>query len=106
MYPNRYKAGELLAKKLSFFKNNRRAIVVAIPNGGIMTAFPIAQALSLPLEIELVKKIQHPDNKELTLGAVSIYASKLHSKSNVPTSFFNEQIALYRELLKSKHALF
>jgi len=106
MFQNRLEAGQLLAKKLSFFKKNRKAIVVAIPNGGIMTAYSIAKELELSLEIESVKKIRHPDNFNQVIGAVSTYGIEFDKNSGVTSAFFENDAATYTDLLLSKHDLF
>ena len=56
MFKDRNEAGEQLAKKLLDFKNNKNAIVVTIPRGGLPIGNVIAKKLNLNLEIVLFKK--------------------------------------------------
>src|SRR3989338_2313447 len=70
MFTNRQEAGELLAEKLVEFKNKKDVLVLGIPRGGVVVAKIIADMLSLPLDIIVVKKISLPINPELAIGAV------------------------------------
>jgi len=72
MFANREEAGLLLANKLISYSNNKDAVIVTIPRGGVPVAFEIAKKLNLPLEITLSKKIGHPLNKEYAIGAVTL----------------------------------
>jgi predicted phosphoribosyltransferase len=106
MFANRLKAGESLAKKLDLFKKDPKAIVVAIPNGGILTAYPIAKTLQLPLEIELIQRVRHPLHLNRTIGAVSIYGSEWDKNSGASAAVFEKEAQSYKELLLAKHHLF
>jgi len=46
-------------------------IVYALPRGGVPVAAPIASLLGCPLTTVVAKKISHPDNPELAIGAVT-----------------------------------
>jgi predicted phosphoribosyltransferase len=106
MFANRIKAGELLAKKLFLFKNDSKTIVVAIPNGGVLTAYPIAKELNLPLELQLVKKIPHPDNHKITIGAISLTDSLFNEDCGVTATYFENEANTYKELLIAKYNQF
>ncbi len=70
-FKNRQNAGEMLAKKLLEYKNNKNCIVVGLPRGGVVTAFEVAKALHLPLDVLCPRKIRAPHNPELAIGAVN-----------------------------------
>ncbi len=67
---NRTEAGQLLADKLKQYQNTT-AIVLAIPRGGLVIGYEIAKKLHLPLDVLISKKIEHPNNPEYAIGAVS-----------------------------------
>lgn len=46
-------------------------IVYALPRGGLPVAEPVARLLNCPLDIVVAKKIGHPKNPELAIGAVT-----------------------------------
>ncbi|HDR46620.1 MAG TPA: phosphoribosyltransferase [Geoalkalibacter subterraneus] len=70
VFNNRAHAGEMLADMLSAL-NAQRAIVFAIPAGGVPVAVPIAARLDTPLDVAVVSKITLPWNTEAGYGAVA-----------------------------------
>ena len=48
-----------------------RPVVFAIPRGGVAVAVGVARALSVPLDVLMVRKIGHPAAPELGLGAIA-----------------------------------
>lgn len=68
-FANRLQAGELLAPRLAKYAKN--AVVLGLPRGGVVTAYAIAKALKLPLDILCLRKIGAPGNPELAVGAIS-----------------------------------
>ncbi len=69
MFVDRSDAGRQLAEKLQKFRV-KNVIVLALPRGGVVTAYEVAHTLSLPLDIIAVRKIGHPDSSEFAIGAV------------------------------------
>lgn len=69
MFKNRIAAGERLAEELITLNlDNPR--LFAIPRGGIVTAFPIAKAFHQTIQVLVTRKIGHPANPEIAIGAV------------------------------------
>lgn len=71
MFTNRAEAGRLLANRLAVYKH-KKAVILAVPRGGLPIGAVLAKELELPLEVVLIKKIGHPLNKEYAIGAVSL----------------------------------
>ena len=71
LFKNRLQAGKKLAEKLANYKNKKDVIILGIPRGGVEVAFSVAKALKAPLSVVVTKKIGHPFNPELAIGAVS-----------------------------------
>ena len=69
MFRDRNDAGRQLAEKLAKYRG-QNAVVLALPRGGVVTGREIAQALGLPLDIAVVRKIGHPLSPEYAIGAV------------------------------------
>lgn len=69
-YKDRQEAGAVLAEKLLPYRQ-ARPVVIAIPNGGVAVAVPIAKKLACPLHLMVVRKLQIPDNPEAGFGAVA-----------------------------------
>ena len=71
MFANREEAGEILAKKLTKYGKGSKAIIFALPRGGVVVAEKISLALKLPLDVLVVKKLGAPHNPELAIGALA-----------------------------------
>lgn len=71
IFKNRSDAGQRLAKELSRYRNAPQAIVLGLPRGGVVTAYEIARALGLPLDVTCPRKIGAPFNPELAIGAIT-----------------------------------
>lgn len=69
---DRRDAGRELAKALKSYINRTDTIVLALPRGGVPVAFEVANALHLPLDLMLVRKLGVPENEELAMGAIAI----------------------------------
>ena len=70
IFKDRKAAGALLAQRLLVYKYID-GIVFAIPSGGVPVAAEIAEALTLPLDLIIVRKVRIPYNPEAGFGAVS-----------------------------------
>ena len=71
---NRSAAGRALAellRKRQVITSPSLAVVLALPRGGVPVAAEVAQALSLPLDLLLVRKLGTPGFSELAMGAVA-----------------------------------
>lgn len=78
LFRDRIDAGEQLAKAIRSALTQLQAsgrvvqpIVYALPRGGLPVALPVAQLLHCPLSVLVAKKISHPKNPELAIGAVT-----------------------------------
>ncbi len=70
-YLDRSQAGQLLAQQLTQFAKQLDAIVLGLPRGGIPVAYEVACALSLPLDVFIVRKLGAPGHVELAVGAIA-----------------------------------
>jgi putative phosphoribosyl transferase len=70
LFADRIEAGRLLGSALLDVVG-RDAIVLAIPRGGVVVGFEIAQALGVPLDVIIPRKIGAPHNPELAIGAMT-----------------------------------
>lgn len=70
MFLDRVDAGKQLIPKLQIYKEEN-PVLLALPRGGVMVAFPIAKYFHLPLSVLIVRKIGSPENPEYGIGAVS-----------------------------------
>jgi predicted phosphoribosyltransferase len=70
MFRNRDVAGEQLGRRLQerLFHD---ALVLAIPNGGVVVGSALAEVLNAELDVLLIRRLAAPGNPEVTIGAVS-----------------------------------
>jgi len=70
-FSHRAEAGRVLAGLLSAYRDRNEAIVMGLPRGGVPVAFEVAQALHLPLDVMVVRKLRAPGQPELAIGAIA-----------------------------------
>jgi predicted phosphoribosyltransferase len=70
-YRDRRDAGRVLSESLAAYRGDPQAIVLALPRGGVPVAYEVAQALGLPLDVLVVRKLGLPSQPELAMGAVA-----------------------------------
>jgi putative phosphoribosyl transferase len=70
-YLDRHHAGIALANALSAYHQNQDVIVLAMPRGGVPVAYEVAQALQVPLDVYIVRKLGVPGHHELAMGAIA-----------------------------------
>src|SRR5437016_808060 len=71
-YRNRQEAGQVLAQQLQQYANRTDVLVLALPRGGVPVAYEIAKALSVPLDVFIVRKLGVPNYSELAMGAIAM----------------------------------
>ena len=69
VYRDRVDAGQILARLIAR-PIDPASVVLGLPRGGVAVAAPMAKALALPLDVLVARKIAHPIQPELAIGAV------------------------------------
>ncbi|MCL1977655.1 MAG: phosphoribosyltransferase [Candidatus Bathyarchaeota archaeon] len=70
IFLNRIDAGRQLADALKT-QSFVDGLILAIPRGGVVIGFEVAETLELPLDIIIPRKIGSPENPELAIGAMT-----------------------------------
>lgn len=94
IFKNREDAGRKLAKNLERYRGTD-AVVLALPRGGVVVGREIADALRLPLDIVVTRKIGHPLNPEYAICAVDENGTLLCNEAEtalVDKKWFQEEI--------------
>jgi putative phosphoribosyl transferase len=107
LFADRTHAGELLAQVIHDVLTQQTIdsgvkpvpIVYALPRGGVPVAAPIARLLDCPLTIVVAKKISHPENPELAIGAVTTSGNVLWTDQKL---FRLKNDARWREVALNK----
>ncbi|MEX2752914.1 MAG: phosphoribosyltransferase [Candidatus Freyarchaeota archaeon] len=72
IFKDREHAGKELGKRLAEKYQNKEAIVLAIPRGGVPVGVYVALELNAELDLIVTRKIQIPWNPEAGFGAVTV----------------------------------
>jgi putative phosphoribosyl transferase len=112
LFRNRIEAGKFLAQAIheTLTRIGTKGveflpIVCALPRGGLPVAAPIAGLLGCPLTIEVAKKITHPQNPELAIGAVTANENVLWVDQKSSHRFHNsswQETALHTAIKQAK----
>ncbi|HWG96277.1 MAG TPA: phosphoribosyltransferase family protein, partial [Nitrospira sp.] len=70
MFKNREEAGRRLVERLTRYRGDPTAIILALPRGGVMVGYQLSLGLHFPLDVFIARKLGAPDNPEYALGAV------------------------------------
>ena len=70
LFQDRREAGKKLGAALSKFANTD-AVVLALPRGGVPVGVEVSQALHVPLDVFVVRKLGVPGQEELAMGAIA-----------------------------------
>lgn len=97
IFKNRIHAGKLLASKLHKYKN-KKAVVLALPRGGVPLGAEVAKELNVSFDVLIVRKIGAPFNSELAVGAICendepIFNSQILSKVGLEPDDMNRAVA-------------
>ncbi len=68
-FRDRVDAGRRLAQRLEVLRTER-PVVIGLPRGGVPVAAEIARSLKAPLDVLIVRKLGHPSQPELGVGAI------------------------------------
>jgi len=103
LFKNRFDAAEQLAERLQKYKGKKDVVILAIPRGALEIGNVLAKKLQLPLDIVLTKKIGHPDNPEMAIGAVSLVSQTIDPHfSEVSKAYLQQEIPELRKKLKER----
>ena len=70
-FKDRTDAGQQLAAHLSAYAKRPDVLVLALSTGGVSVGAEVAEALDVPLDVFLVRKLGVPGQEELAMGAVA-----------------------------------
>lgn len=104
LFLNRQDAGQQLAEALKHYSHNSEAIILGLPRGGIPVAYEVAKALSLPLDVYIVRKLGAPYNPEFAIGAIATNGAKVINEEAIKLLSINQQ-TLEQIIKKEKQEL-
>lgn len=106
MFIDRSDAGEKLSMKLERFKYEN-PIILAIPRGGIVTAYETIKKFGFEWDLIIPRKIGLPHNKEVAIGAISvdgtyIFNEKYINMLNISQDYIKNEILEQTEEIKRR----
>jgi putative phosphoribosyl transferase len=117
MFKDRKDAGKQLAESLNKYIGQEDMLILALPRGGVVIGFEIANRLRAPLDVLIVRKIGHPSQPELVVGAISetgsiVYNEDVVASLGIKKDYLRgeaarqrEEIARQQQLYRSGHKL-
>lgn len=70
-FEDRRDAGRALAAALAAYRGEPGLLVLALPRGGVPVAAEVASALGAGLDVLVVRKVGHPMQPEVAIGAIA-----------------------------------
>lgn len=71
VFRDRREAGKRLAERLGDFAGCPGVLVLGLARGGVPVAYEVAQALGVPLDVFVIRKLGVPGQRELAMGAIA-----------------------------------
>ena len=110
IFENRYDAGRQLAARLAEYKN-QSAVVLAIPNGGVLVGLGVALALNADFNVIISRKIPLPLSPEGGFGAVTddgttILNEEIVKRFNLSQQQINYQVSRVRTNIRQRSLLY
>ena len=110
-FRNRTHAGLLLARRLASYARHPDVVVLALPRGGVPPAAALAQALDVPLDVVMVRKLALPEYPEYAIGAVAgdgqcLLRTADIERRAVPAATLEAAIARERAEIKRRERLY
>jgi len=110
LFQDRTDAGRQLAVKLAAYAGDPNVLVLALPRGGVPIGFEVAEALNVPLDIFVVRKLGVPGHQELAMGAIAtggirVLNPRVVDQLNIPQQMIDAAVAdEMLELERREHA--
>ena len=110
VFENRYDAGRQLALRLAQYRN-QNAVVLAIPNGGVLVGLGVALALNADFNIIISRKIPLPLSPEGGFGAVTddgttMLNEDMVKRFNLSQQQINYQVSQVRAGIRQRSLLY
>ncbi|MBI2363750.1 MAG: phosphoribosyltransferase [Deltaproteobacteria bacterium] len=106
IFQNREEAARLLARRLSAYYRNKHPLVLGIPRGAVPMAKIIAEALGGELDVVLVRKLGHPSQPELAIGAIDESGKVFYSDYayDIDESYLEAEKRRQLEIIRNRRA--
>lgn len=93
MFADRADGGQQLASRLSHLLS-QDLVVLGLPRGGVVVAAEVARELGAPLDVLVVRKLGHPAQPELAIGAIGEEGVRVLSPDGELRERLDEEVVL------------
>ena len=109
MFRNRKQAAQQLAERLAVYQG-QNPLVLAIPRGAVPMAEIISHRLQGELDVVLVRKLRHPQQRELAIGSIdelgNAVISEYARKLEIPETYIEQEKREQLATLKKRRQLY
>jgi putative phosphoribosyl transferase len=105
LFRDRHDAALRLIPQLEKYRKEN-GVVMAIPRGGVPIGYYIARHNNMPLDLMLTKKIGHPLNPEVAIGAVSLEDYEVQEHYIVPPSYIDTEVKKISDALHRQYRMY
>jgi putative phosphoribosyl transferase len=110
-YQDRHDAGKELAQLLGAYAHHPGMLVLALPRGGVPVGYEVAEALGVPLDVFVVRKLGVPGHEELAMGAiatgdVTVLNEDVLRNLQIPPRIIEAVLAAERQELENRERLY
>jgi putative phosphoribosyl transferase len=111
IFKDRHEAGLKLAAKLEKYRAQPQTVVMGLARGGVVVAHAVAQALQLPLDVIVIRKVGAPDQEELAIGAVDeegdgFFNQGIIRSLNISSSYIQKEVDRQKKVAGERAALY
>lgn len=111
LFKDRVDAGRQLAVALGKTVPRDNALILALPRGGVPVAHEVSEALKIPMDILLVRKLGVPGHEELAMGAIALGGVRVLNYDiidvlNIPEAVVNGVAAMENAELDRRNRLY
>ncbi|MBU0727101.1 phosphoribosyltransferase [Patescibacteria group bacterium] len=108
MFKNRIDAAQLLIPKLKKYKENKDAIILAIPRGALELGAILRDELNIPLDIVVTKKIGAPGHEEYAIGVVGPDGEyqvneEVMASYEIPKKYIDDEAQRLKHVIKRRY---
>jgi predicted phosphoribosyltransferase len=110
-FRDRIAAGQALAQHFLDRRIRKKTVVLALPRGGVPVAQQIAEALAVPMDVFMVRKVGPAGHSQIAIGAIAtggvqLIDDTLIAQAKIPTGVVSQMIANETAELKRREALY
>lgn len=101
----------MLGQACGEFQQDKKAVVLGLPRGGVVVAEAVARFLKLPLDVILLRKLPYPPQPELAVGAVAEHGAvfineEFREAAREDSSWLEEIVREQRAVIRERARLY